>query len=386
MVRVKNLNRLSRRIVQAISDKETIILYADSDLDGTCAVIIIKQAILNLGGKEPVIYFCDRKREEYGINQEALLVLRNKAPALLLAVDCGTADGEEIETAKKMGFEVAILDHHEVLDVLPKADIIVNSKMEAKNSFFYDLSAAGLALELAIALLQKKFVGETKQGMIELSALATLSDMVPEKGRNKEILAKGLPLLETSWRPAIKTFFISNVVRNCISTREIAQTIIRIINVTSKVGDLSELYLFLNVATLDEAKLFLEKFLKKSAERQVKIEELVKEVIKKINAERQPLSVIFLGHSLWPLAFLGSVCSRVCEYFKKPSFIFSETEKEGRGHYHAPPGIDGFQALKSCSGLLNKYGGHAPVGGFSFKTENKDKLKQCLINYFQKKS
>ena len=84
---IKNLKKAANRIQKAIKEKERIILYGDADLDGVSTTILLKEAIKNLGGEITAIYFPDREKEGYGLSKEALFILKEKAPALLIAWD-----------------------------------------------------------------------------------------------------------------------------------------------------------------------------------------------------------------------------------------------------------------------------------------------------------
>ena len=126
MAEIKNIKKVSERITKAIKDRERIILYGDADMDGIGATIALEEAIKTLGGKITAIYFPDREIEGYGLNEDALNFLKKHAPALLILLDCGISNFNEIKIAKKMGFEVMIVDHHKTLHKLPQASIIVN--------------------------------------------------------------------------------------------------------------------------------------------------------------------------------------------------------------------------------------------------------------------
>ena len=127
---IKNLKKAADRIKKAIRDKERIVLYGDADLDGAGSIIILKESIKNLGGQTPFIYFPDREKEGYGINEKALKSLKKLAPALFIAMDCGIINFKEIKMANSFGFEVIIIDHHQVLDELPEASIVVDPKQK----------------------------------------------------------------------------------------------------------------------------------------------------------------------------------------------------------------------------------------------------------------
>ncbi|MFH1451176.1 MAG: DHH family phosphoesterase, partial [bacterium] len=150
---IKNLRKVSRRIITAIKRKENIIICGDADLDGLASVIILKESIKNLGGEATIVYFPDRQREGYGLNMKSLSYFKKFAPALLITVDCGISSFKEAEQAEKYNLELIIIDHHEVLDRLPKASIIVDPKQKTDNYPTKQIAAAGIVFRLSCLLL-----------------------------------------------------------------------------------------------------------------------------------------------------------------------------------------------------------------------------------------
>ena len=141
---IKNLEKAAKRILKAVEFKEKVILYGDADPDGVISVIILKETLEEFGLKPVQIYFPDREKEGYGINEKALKVLKKKAPALLISFDCAMSNVKEVDLAKKNGFEVIIIDHHNPLPKVPKASIIVNPKQKGDKYSFKQLACAGI--------------------------------------------------------------------------------------------------------------------------------------------------------------------------------------------------------------------------------------------------
>jgi len=95
--KIKNLELVAHRLRQAVADQEKIIIYGDTDLDGVTAVILVDEIIKNLGGKTAAYYFPNREVEGYGITQTALTKLKKYSPALLIAVDLGIGNFQEVK-------------------------------------------------------------------------------------------------------------------------------------------------------------------------------------------------------------------------------------------------------------------------------------------------
>ena len=228
---IKNLEKAAQRIKTAIQNKKRIILYGDGDLDGITSVIILKEAIENLNGKVPAVYFPDRELEGYGLSKKGLEYLKQFAPALLIVLDCGITNFEEIKIGKKIGFEIIVIDHHQVLDKPPEADIIVNPQQKDDPYPFKGLATAGIVFKLAEKLLGDKMSPLLRDNFLELVALATLADMMPQKEENIVFISEGLEAIKHSWRPAIIAFKEADCFKKIPTLKERVSKFISILNI-----------------------------------------------------------------------------------------------------------------------------------------------------------
>lgn len=379
---IKNLKKTAQRILKAIKNKENIILYGDADLDGVTAVIILKETIKDLGGDVLAIYFPDREKEGYGINKEALSYLKKFAPGLLVASDCGIGNFDEVILAKKLGLEVIIIDHHEVLDRLPRASIIVDPKQKGDIYPFKGLATVGIVFKLSEILLKNKMTDLLRKNFLELVALATLADMMPQEEENKIMIEEGLFSLENSWRPGLRAFFEINEFQNSGTIRMTAQKIISALNSMEVKNHSNEGYLLLTSNSLEKAKTIAKSLLEKRYQKQIRIREITDEVEEKA-LKKLDVPIIFEGDDSWPLTLAGSVASRICNLYKKPTFIFKKREIESRGAVRTPPGINSVKTMKKCSKYLLTYGGHPQAAGFTIKNENLEEFRECLIKHLK---
>jgi single-stranded-DNA-specific exonuclease len=376
---IKNLKKVAQRIKKAIKKGEKIILYGDADLDGVSSVIILKETIKNLGGEVLAVYFPNREIEGYGINESALNFLKKFAPALLITLDCGIGNFKEVKLAKKLGFEVIIIDHHEVLDRLPSASIIVDPKQKGDKYKFKGLATAGIIFKLS-QILSPKMADSLRRNFLELVALSTIADMMPQEEENKIFIEEGLSSLENSWRPGLRAFFEINELQNSGNIRMTVQKIISALNSTEVKNHSNETYLILTSDSLERAKVIARDLLEKLYQKQTRIREITNEVEEKI-LKKLDSPIIFEGDVNWPLVLVGPVASKICNLYKKPTFIFKKRETESRGAVRTPSGIDAVEIMKKCSKYLLTYGGHPQAAGFAIKNENLEKFKQCLISH-----
>ena len=380
---IKNLQKAADRIKEAIDKKERIILYGDSDLDGIASVILLEESIKNLNGKVSVVYFPSREKDGYGLNKKALDFLSEFSPALIITVDLGISNFEEVKLAKKMGFEVVIVDHHEVLNDIPQASIVVDPKQKKDPYAFKGLAAAGIVYKLCL-LLNKELIEKSdslKNNFLELTALATIADMMPEENENVEIIREGLMALENTWRPGLRIFLSKKEFSQSASSKELAQKIISVINAGELSGHLHESY-FLLTSSEKEAEGWFKKLLERRTRRQERIREITSLVEDSFLSSPES-SIVFAGDPSWSLVLLGAVASRISNIYKKPTFLFRKMKTESCGTSRTPSGFSMVEALDKCSDLLKTYGGHPLAAGFRLSNENLEDFKNRLIQYFK---
>jgi single-stranded-DNA-specific exonuclease len=384
---IKNLNKAAKRIIKAINspagEKEKIILYGDADLDGAASVIILEETIKTLGGKIEHIYFPDREVEGYGINKKALEEIKNFAPALLIAVDLGIGNFEEVEIAKKMGFEVIIVDHHEILGKIPKADIVVDPKQKGDKYPFKFFAAAGLAFKLSQEILGKQMTESLQDSFLEIVALATIADMMPQTDDNLELTEKGSRLIPNSWRPGIKAFFEIKEINDDCFEKEMIGKIVTLLNVKHIEDRFPAPYKVLKANSTEEAKSIIKILLQKRIQKRENLNFMVEEMEK--NISKNPEKKIIFQEYSDDLNLLGSSASVICNNHQKPTFIYREKDGNYQGVTRMPEGLNGIEAMQQCKDLFITFGGHPGAGGFTIKKENFEEFKKCVEKYFDER-
>jgi len=374
---IKNLKKTAQRILKAVKNKEKIVLYGDADLDGAAAVIILADTIKNLGGKIAAFYFPDREAEGYGITETGLDRLKKIGKnVLLISLDLGIGNFKEVKLAKKLGFEIIIIDHHEVLDKLPEAKIIVDPKQKEDKYPFKELATAGIVFKLSKLLLSDKMTDLIRKNFLELTALATIADMMPKQEENEMFIEEGIGYLESSFRPGIKVFFEMEPFENCANLSQKISKIISILNVRDVENNLPASFRLLTNSSLKESRAIVEKLLEKNKLRKEKIAATTEEIERRISG--QISSVVFEGGPDFDFTLISSTASIICHRYQKPVFIFKKLENESIGTVRAPSGINSVSLMKKCSKYLLTYGGHPAASGFRIKNENLEKFKECL--------
>jgi len=379
--KIKNIEKAAERIRQAVANNERIILYGDSDLDGISSVVILKEAIKSLGGEICCVFFPDRERDGYGINFNALDILKSKAPALFITLDLGIGNVKEVEMANKMGFEVLIVDHHEPLFRVPEASIIVDPKQKDDDYAFKQLANVGITFKLCEEILGDKISKNLRNSFFELTALGTIADMVPQIDENEKIIEEGLRSLKNTFRPALRAFL--DILGEGPIFDGALQKIISALNAAESIDFENESYKLLTSSSKEECREIVQTLLGRNKYKQQQVADVTREVERRIyNNSSSP--IIFEGDPAWKLTLAGPVASIMCQKYGKPVFIYKKMDKESCGSVRNPKGTNSVDAMKTCADFLLTYGGHAQASGFRLRNEDIEKFKNCLSNYFKK--
>ncbi|MBI4122911.1 MAG: DHH family phosphoesterase [Parcubacteria group bacterium] len=379
---IKNLTKAAARIRQAAVRLERIILYGDADLDGISSLIILGEAIKSLGGTVAATTFPNREHDGYGLTPKALAELKHLAPALLIVADLGIGNFEEVKEAKKLGFEVIIIDHHEILGRVPVADIVVDPKQPGDEYPFKGFAACGLAFLTAKAMLGSKLSPALERSFLELAALGTVADMMPRQQDNLLIIEQGMDAFFESWRPGIRAFLEreEELVRE---SRQVAmEQMVGLLNVRDMADGYPGGFRLLTTQSMDEARAMVEDFSQKTKIRRERVRQLAQEVRKRIALKKEE-PLVFEGDESFDYELLGSVASIITNQEAKPVFLFKKRKEGSLGSARASSGFNTVQAMEQCKDLLERYGGHSPASGFRLKNENLEKFNACLADYFK---
>lgn len=369
------------RILKAIEIKEKVLIYGDYDVDGITSITVLKK-FLNERGLDADFYIPNRLDEGYGLNKNALELIKNKGIKLVITVDCGISAIEEIEFANSIGLEVIITDHHEQLETLPKAYAIVNAKRKDSCYPYRNLAGVGAVFKLIQAISEKLNLDEKEYlKYLDIVAIGTISDIVPLADENRVITKLGLKLLNQTRDIGLKVL-IQSLDCKKIDSYMVAFRIAPRINACGRLGHEQEAVKLFLTENIEEARMITDKFSKFNQERQniekhifdEAMEEIAKENIKEKNT-------IVLGKDNWHHGVIGIVASKITEIFEKPTILIGFEGNIGKGSGRSIPCFDLHEALCKTSMYLEQYGGHALAVGLSLKKENFMEFRESFEKY-----
>lgn len=359
------------RVLQAIEQKEKIMIYGDYDADGITSITVLK-SFLEERGLEVASYIPNRLDEGYGLNKTALKKIYDDGYRLIITVDCGISGIDEVDYANSLGMEVLITDHHEPVEILPKAMAVVDAKRKDNKYPFNQLAGVGVVFKLIQAISIKLGLEEKEYlKYLDIVCIGTISDIVPLVDENRVIAKLGLKLIAQTRNIGLKALLEVIGFKNIDSTT-ISFGVAPRINACGRMGDEQvALDLFLE-KDYDKAKKLAIKLNEYNIERQTIEKRIFDEATEKIEKNEKDKACIIVGSEGWHHGIIGIVASKVTEMYFKPSILICFEGNDGKGSGRSIPGFDLHDALMECSDYLEKFGGHSMAVGV---TVNRDKFE-----------
>lgn len=364
------------RIIKAINNKEKILIYGDYDVDGITSTTVLKKYLMDRG--MPVdTYIPNRLHEGYGLNKNAIDIIKERNIDLIITVDCGISAIEEVDYAVSLGMDVIVTDHHEVGEKLPNALAVIDAKRKNNTYPFRSLAGVGVVFKLIQALsIKLEIKPEEYLKYLDLVCVGTISDIVPLEGENRTIAKLGLMLIKVTRNLGLRELIKSSGYKE-IDSNTISFGVAPRINACGRMGHEEEaLKLFLaedlESATQITKELNEYNTLRQSTEKAI-YEEAVQEIDRNHLDEKNS---IVLGGKGWHHGVIGIVSSKVTDKYYKPSILLSFEDDIAKGSGRSVPGFDLYEGLTKCEDLLEKYGGHSMAVGLTLKKENLEKFKE----------
>ncbi|MFC1951891.1 single-stranded-DNA-specific exonuclease RecJ [Chloroflexota bacterium] len=365
------------RIYQALLSGEKIAIYGDFDVDGITATALLVQGLSILGGKT-IPYIPHRLTEGYGLRTEALENLRTQGISLVITVDCGITALPQIKKARSMGLDIIVTDHHTPLPEIPPATAIINPKLPYSAYPFSELAGVGVALKLLQALFQSIGKEEQLDELMDLVALGTVADMMPLTGENRYLVKQGLKLLNDTPRLGVREMMNQTGLNpGSLDAQSISWVLAPRLNAAGRLAHAMTSYkLLMTDSPLEAQQLSIWLEQKNTERRRLTGKALAKAREQILAHEISPLLIATDGDC--PAGVAGLVASKLSEEFYRPSVVIKTGELTSGGSCRSIPEFNIINALKQCSHLFSRFGGHSQAAGFTLPTKNLSLLKQHL--------
>lgn len=371
-------------IISHIKLGNKIMIYGDYDADGVTSAALLYDVFSVFKAKVD-FYLPDRVSEGYGLNKTAIEEIKKEDFKLIITVDNGIRNKEEVDYAKGLGLDIIVTDHHtlpEKREDLPNC-LIINPADEKSSYPFRCLAGVGVAFKLASALIKKsKLEDKDKERLIckslDLVALGTVADMVPLLGENRLMVKKGLEALNETKRFGLQELIKISGLSGNLNSYNIGFQLGPRLNAASRIKHANSALNLLIVKDEQEAKNLAEELNNRNSERQKVTEELMSSAESQINPENIEKIIIVKNskEDAWNEGVIGLVAGKLSEKYYRPSVVIAKTsevfeDEHGqkkeiyKGSGRSIEGFNLVEALEENKDILYKYGGHPMAGGFS---------------------
>lgn len=385
--RMKGLTPAVQLVVEYIESGCQIVIWGDYDVDGTTSTGLLVNFFKELG-VEVKYHIPNRLTEGYGLGTDwftsAIKTFTSKR-FLLITVDCGISNTEEIEVIKNLGGDVIVTDHHSIpLSGIPNCHVLNPSQMDCG---FHDDTLAGVGVAFYLAAgLRSELLSSTKyakaaklinlKNYLAFVALGTVADLVEITKTNRILIRAGLEsLLDTPFEGLRALLTSCGLFGDQITSEDIGFLIGPKINAAGRLGK-SDIAIELFISENWE-------MAKKGAEKLERLNQKRKAICEDDfeNASYNSSKILVEGSFCcirsgeYHLGVAGIVASRLVEKFRVPAIVFAEnTDKFGvktfKGSVRSIEGISVIEALNQCSEWIVKFGGHDMAAGLTVLPEN----------------
>lgn len=373
-----NMNLAVARVFEAFEHGEVITIHGDYDADGTCGTAVLVTTLreicraLSFDEKTITTYIPHREKEGYGMSVETIEHLAShEKTKLVITVDCGISNKPAIDRGVELGIDTIVCDHHTMPAELPTSAILIHPFVPDETFPNKHLCGTGVAFKFATALIVEArcrgaaFPEGHEKWLLDLVAIATVTDVMPLRGENRVLEKYGLLVLNKTRRKGIqKLLDVAGSTLGEIDTISIGFQIGPRLNAAGRMTHASEaLNLLIEEDDLRATTLAL-RLHELNIERQ-KASQLMYEQAKQQIGEAQGESLIVAYQTGWGAGLVGLVAGKLLNDYHRPVLVVGQDGEKFVGSGRSIEGFDVTKALHYASEFLDKFGGHPQACGFS---------------------
>lgn len=388
---MKDADKAASLLEAAIANNELIAISSDFDNDGIFSGLLLKEAIIELGGRA-AIFTPNRVMEGYGVNSRIVEEANAKGASVLLTCDNGIAAFEAIDEAKKLGMTVIVTDHHEVpfeeydgkkIYLLPKADAIVDPKQEDCAYPFKSLCGTGVAYQLMTLLFRRmKRTMSRQEIFLQYTAIATVADVMELVGENRILVRKGLSYLNHTNHTGLRALMeVCGIAPEQVRAYHIGFILGPCFNAAGRLDTIVHALALLESKEYDQALALAGELWAMNEERKE---------LTRVGTER---AVELIEHATWKdehvyLVYIkdchesvaGIIAGRLRERYYRPVLVFTDASEEGqiKASGRSIDDYDMFTELSAFRNLFLRFGGHKMAAGLTMEKKNLEILRDGL--------
>lgn len=376
------------RLTHAMRTGETVGVFGDYDVDGVTATTLLAEFLEALD--VPTVFTIpNRLTEGYGMSRPGIDRLRDQSAKLIVAVDCGITNHEEIAYATAAGMDVIVIDHHRVGPDLPKATAVINPHRPDCTRGGQHMCAVAVAFNVCMALRRtlraKGFFHRRPEPNLgrffDLVALGTVADVMPLVQDNRILVHWGIRHIGQGKRPGMRALVhAADIPLERVSCGTLGFHLAPRVNAAGRLEDAADAVRLLKTADWQQAATLAEQLDDHNRRRRQLESEITEQAARRIEQEPQlrDCRILIVADEAWHPGVVGIVASRLVDRFGRPTLVIGAG---GKGSGRSIPAFHLHEAVLTVREHLAGFGGHAHAVGVSLKPGHFPVFRDTLVAY-----
>jgi len=387
---LQDMDRAVDRLQQAFERKERIFIHGDFDADGLTGAAVLYRSLRPLLPANSIKVEVGDRTYGHGLSKPFVLRAIQEKFDLVITVDCGISNTEEIAELKRAGIDTIVTDHHLPPAVLPDAVAIIDPHRDEDSYPNPSLAGVGVGYKLACAVYEQ--LGRpAPTHLLDLVALGTVADLVPlssdGESENRAIVREAFARIAKGEGSSLGLRALSeklSVKPEKMRTSDIGYLIAPKLNAANRAGDPKVAFLLLITEDSDQAEYLAEILLDYNRDREIAQNDLIAQADEQIRVEGlkpREDGILFLVGKYWNEGILGLVASSLGDRYRVPAIVVSRGDRLSRGSCRSVGDFDMKACLEAHADLLLQHGGHRSAAGFSVSNDALPALEERLLAY-----
>ena len=380
------------RLQKALARSERVFIHGDFDADGLTGAAVLYRGIRPLLPKNSVKVDVGDRTRGHGLSKPFVLRAIEEEFSLVITVDCGIGNEDEIEQLRQAGIDTIVTDHHLPTGSLPNAVAIIDPHQPGDRYPNKHLAGVGVAYKLICGLYER--LGKPMPvHLLDLVALGTIADLVPlshnGESENRAFVREAFSLISKGQGSSLGLrALLEKLSLNSkrINAMDIGYLVAPKLNAANRAGDPKVAFLLLITEAADQAEYLAEILIDYNKDREIAQVDMIAqadEQIRERGIDPREAGLVFLAGEYWNEGILGLVASNMSDRFGVPAIVLSHGDHVSRGSCRSVGSFDISACLQEHQDLLMQYGGHRMAAGFAIANKNLPELEERLMQYAQ---
>ena len=378
------------RLVEAIDREEPVFIHGDFDVDGLTGAALLYRGLLPLFPKGQIKVDVGDRERGHGLSQAFVERAIGEGFHLVVTVDCGISNVQEITLLREAGVDTILTDHHIPPPALPPALAVVDPQLPGETYPNRHLAGVGVGYKL-IAALYERLGRPAPHALLDLVALGTIADLVPlaagSEVENRAMVREAFSLIGRQEGSSLGLRILMeklSINPKKLTASDVGYLLAPKLNAANRTGDPKVAFLLLTTGVAERAEYLTEILLDYNRDREIAQDDLIaqaEEMMAEEGVDPTRDGIIVLSGKYWNEGILGLVASHLADRYRVPAIVLSQGDDQSRASCRSVDGFDIAACLESHSDLLLHHGGHRMAAGFSIRNENLPRLREKLLEH-----